>query len=69
MNKASSFFRRAAWALGMALIFVQRAAEACPGCKQVVVDGKTELNGRSIGFSLGVLFMIAMVVGVLSVLG
>ncbi len=53
----------------MALIFIQQAAQACPGCKQNLVDGKTELNGRSIGFSLGVLFMIAMVVGVLAGLG
>ena len=69
MKNASSFFRRCAWVLGVALIFVQQAAQACPGCKQNLVDGKASLNGNSIAFSLGVLFMIGMVVGVLGALG
>ena len=53
----------------MAVMFAQQAAQACPGCKQAMVDGKTTLNGNSVAFSLGVLFMIFMVVGVLGVLG
>ena len=69
MKNASSFFRRCAWVLGVAVIFAQQAAQACPGCKQNLVDGKAALNGTSIGFSLGVLFMIGMVAGVLGALG
>ena len=70
MKTGSSFLRRGAWTLGMAMIFVHQAVQACPGCKQANTEGgKAALNGTSIAFSLGVLFMIFMVLAVLGVLG
>ncbi len=69
----SRFGRRAAWVLGMALLFAHTAAQACPGCKQnltVGADGKTPpLNGASLGFGLSIFFMIFMIVALLGGLG
>ena len=70
MKNGSSFLRRGAWLLGMALLFVHQAAQACPGCQQANTEnGKTALNGISLGFGVGVLFMLVVVFGVLGGLG
>ena len=56
--------------LGVAMIFVHHAAQACPGCQQANTEGgKTALSGISVGFGFGVLFMIFMVAAVMGVLG
>jgi hypothetical protein len=43
---------------GVALVFCQSVAEACPGCKQV--DG-APLSGASIGFGCDIFFMLFMI--------
>ena len=66
MRETMTYGRMVAAATGLALFCLQEAAQACPGCKQV--DG-APLNGASLGFSLGVLFMLFMVGSTLGGLG
>ncbi len=52
--------------LAMALITLQSAAQACPGCKQV--DG-APLNGASIGFSCDIFFMLVLLISLFAGFG
>ena len=70
MKTASCFQRRGAWVLATAMLLAHQAAQACPGCQQANTEnGKTALNGISLGFGFGVIFMLLTVYGVLGALG
>ena len=61
-NKLSYPFGRAAWLLTTTLVFAVQAAQACPGGKEVVVEGQQVVNPASMGFaySIGFMFLMAM---------
>ena len=70
MKTASSFQWRGAWVLAAAMFLAHQAAQACPGCQQANTEnGKTALNGISVGFGFGVVFLLVTVFGVLGTLG
>jgi hypothetical protein len=66
MKRRPSLFRTGVWTLAIAAGSIGQAVQACPGCKQAGTEGgKVALNGTSVAFSLGVLFMLLTVFAVL----
>ena len=64
-NKRFHSFGRVAWLSMAALVFAAQAAQACPGCKEVVVDGQQVINPASLGFAYSIGFMFLMVMSVI----
>lgn len=58
--------KRMGWAVVLALVSLQQAAQACPGCKQA--EGQP-LSGASIGFGWSIGFMLFTVAGALGGIG
>ena len=55
------------WAglLAAACVFAAQTVQACPGCKEVVVDGQ-DANPMSLGFSYSIGFLFLTLVSVIS---
>ena len=64
-SKISYRFGRGAWLLTAAFVFVAQAAQACPGCKEIVVDGQQNVSPASMGFAYSIGFMFLMVMSVI----
>lgn len=64
-NKMLYPFGRATWLLTTAFVLVAQAIQACPGCKEVVVDGQEVVNPASLGFAYSIGFMFLMVMSVI----
>ena len=69
------FSRRSALAaVTTGLLFVQRAAQACEGCKQAVgmgdgASGDRTVNLIGVGYGISIMFMLCMVGGLITGLG
>lgn len=58
-------FGRGAWVLAAAFVFVTQAAQACPGCKEIIVEGQQNVSPAGMGFAYSIGFMFLMVMSVI----
>ena len=71
MNLRPFSRRSAAAAVATAFFFVQRGAQACPGCRQSVgmgdgASGSYSVNLVGLGYGLSILFLLLMVGSIVS---
>ena len=64
-REISCRFGREAALLTTALVFVAQAAQACPGCKEIVVEGQQNISPAAMGFAYSIGFMFLMVMSVI----
>jgi uncharacterized paraquat-inducible protein A len=64
-REISCRFGRGAALLTSALVLMTQAAQACPGCKEIVVDGQQAISPAGMGFAYSIGFMFLMVMSVI----